>query len=769
MTHNSESGSHLGRRDVLRSAAAATAVFALPQFGLAEAAPLAGQKKRSLILLWQDGGPSHFETFDPKPDAPAEFRGELGVTPTSLAGIHFCDAIPRLARLADKMCVIRSLHQPSSDHVVGSHNVLTGWYGQTEGSKSRYPDMASVISRMRRVAENSNVAIGASTDPRIAQGMRGPSVGTALRGEALPQYIDISLGLHRGGPAFLGALDASFQVAGDPSKPEFVIQNLQSVDSASRFRERNQVLAQLDRLGKTHQDAAALEQLAAVEGFRRQAAELLAGGKAAGAFDLSREPTAVRDRFGRHLAGQQCLLARRLIESGVGIVAARFTPDGRGDYDKTMIGWDDHAVHGNIFAIMRKRGPQFDQAVSALISDLEERGMQDEVLLVVMGEFGRTPRVHDYKGCPGREHWGAAGCALVYGGGLQMGQVIGSTNDKGERPEDRPVAYQDVLATIYHSMGVNQDHTLLNSAGRPVPILSAGKPIPELTRSKKRVRKLTSKSAIVPSVQDSATLDLASLETLPSRERLRHVQTLVAHDSSIDDSTIQLLAECDQLQRLELNNAPLTDEGLVHLRGLRNLEELCLSGTRTSDKGLVHLRQLSRLRQFSFSGTAITLTGVIDMIVNDQQRTIGDALATMGLVRLDHDGQIRGVDVAATSFGDKEMQHLGQLPMLRELQLTATQVTDAGMSVLSRLPHVEELYVAKCNVSDIGLEHVATLSRLRAINIYGTKVTTAGLKFLMNLEHLEHLMVTDLRLSDAAVDLLKKKLPRLRVTQYTPA
>ncbi|RPI75407.1 MAG: DUF1501 domain-containing protein, partial [Planctomycetaceae bacterium] len=218
----------------------------------------------------------------------------------------------------------------------------------------------------------------------------------------------------------------------------------------------------------------------ALGGFHQQAIDLLIGGGGARAFDFSREKPEVRERYGQHLSGQQCLLARRLVEAGVGMVAIRYSPDGRGDYDKTMIGWDDHAVHGNIFEIMRTRGPQFDQSVSALIEDLDERGMHDDVMVVLVGEFGRTPRIHVHKGCPGREHWGPAGCALVYGGGLQMGQIVGSTNDKGEHPKDRPLTYQSLLATIYRSLGINPQHTFINEAGRPVPILDSGEPIREL-------------------------------------------------------------------------------------------------------------------------------------------------------------------------------------------------------------------------------------------------------------------------------------------------
>ncbi|MEX0728368.1 MAG: DUF1501 domain-containing protein [Planctomycetaceae bacterium] len=475
---------HLGRRTFLRTALMGTGLLSLPQVmqWQALAATGAAAKKRSLILLWQDGGPTHFETFDPKPEAPPEYRGELAAIQTTLPGVNYCEVLPRLAKLAHRTSVIRSLHQPSSDHVVGSHNVLTGWDDATFLNKSKFPDIGAVISRMRSGIEEAGITIGASTDARLARGMKGSgSRATGPDRNALPQYIDIGGGLHRGGPAFLGPVYGPFQVAGDPSKPGFVVQNLQSAGSAEQLQSRLNMLDQLDRYdARIAPDAAAFDQLQALDGFRQQAIDLLSGAGAARAFDLTRERPEVRDRYGLHLSGQQCLLARRLVEAGVGMVAVRYSPDGRGDYDKTMIGWDDHAVHGNIFDVMRMRGPQYDQSVSALIEDLDDRGMHDDVMVVVVGEFGRTPRIHNHKGCPGREHWGPAGCALVYGGGMQMGQVIGSTNDKGENPLDRPLKYQSLLSTIYTAMGINPSHTFINEAGRPVPILNEGEPIREL-------------------------------------------------------------------------------------------------------------------------------------------------------------------------------------------------------------------------------------------------------------------------------------------------
>ena len=455
-------------------------------------------REKSLILLWQDGGPSHFETFDPKPNAPLEFRGELGAIATATPGVQFCEVLPRLSQLANRFSIVRSIHQPSSGHVVGTHNFITGHEGSpVVNGKSLYPDLASIIHRMRSEASRpTSPLIGESTDPRLAAGMLNANgvSGKSLPGQGeLPNYVGIggqySIGLHRGGPAYLGPAAGAFEVAGDPSLPDFQVQNLRRSATRQQFSDRLQILRQLNLFGHTGTPQAASPdvaldlrgQMSAIDRFQKQAFDLLSGsGQAARAFDLSRETRKTRERYGLNTAGQQALMARRLVEAGVRVTAIRFSPDGRGDGDRSGIGWDDHAVHGNIFQIMRRRGPQFDQAVSTLIEDLEERGLSDRVLVVLAGEFGRTPRVHNHKGCPGREHWGPAGNVLIYGGGLTMGQVIGATNAKGERPADRPLKPQDVLATIYHCLGINAAQTLINQVGRPVPILPNGTPISEL-------------------------------------------------------------------------------------------------------------------------------------------------------------------------------------------------------------------------------------------------------------------------------------------------
>ncbi len=782
-------GRHLSRRAVLAAALTGGSSLALlPGFNtqtLAESSSTS--KRRSLILLWQDGGASHFETFDPKPFAPSEYRGELGAISTALPEVAYCKVLPGLAQLAHRTSIVRSLHQPSSGHVVGSHNVLTGRYDETEGGKSRYPDVASVISCMRRLASSSKLNIGESTDPRLVLGMRGSASRTA-DADSLPFYTGINGGLHRGGPAFLGPLYSAFQVAGDPAKPGFVVQNLQSIGSAVRFHDRQQMLTQLDHSNPLQRNITS-ELFQAYDGFRQQAVELLSGSGATRAFDLSREHPHVHDRYGRHLAGQQCLLTRRLVEAGVGVVAVRFAPDGRGDYDRTMIGWDDHAVHGNIFAIMRKRGPQFDQAVSALVEDLEDRGMQDEVLLVVVGEFGRTPRIHVHKGCPGREHWGPAGCALLYGGGLNMGQVVGSTNAKGERPKERPISYQDLLATIYHAVGVNPNHTIVNHLGQPIPILSTGEPIRELAGTPRNHSpvvgdssntdhddSLVEKVTAMPSVTRRPAAELlltlpagGTAEPLLSRGNLRKLETLVAYDSALNDDSMIHLAACRSLKHLHLNGCRLTDAGLRHLSGLAELETLNLTGTRVTDSGLIHLNHLTKLTRLAFNGTTVSLNGVIRLFVEHQKRTLGDALTAMNLARTDGSGTIVTVDVAGTTFGNLEMQHLKHLPMLKELHLAATSVTDAGLPGIRCLTQLEELYLTKCTVTDAGLLHIAELSGLRAVNLVGTQITGAGLRHLVKLSQLRSLFLTDLKLDPAAVNKLKSGLPHLIVTDFTPA
>jgi len=399
---------------------------------------------KSLILLWQDGGPSHFETFDPKPEAPVDIRGDLGAISTRLPGIQFCEVLPQLAKIADRYTIIRSLHQASSGHVSATHTFVTGYdrTGTIKGPPAN-PDMSVIINYMR-----------------------------SGRSGELPNYVGIPE-QSRGGAAYLGPSYGPFSVDGDPSKSDFKIDYLQLPKSVSpdRVTQRSRLLNEVDRLRRDFDKSSELKSMGH---FQRQAYELVLG-KATETFDLSREDPRLRERYGMHMAGQQALLARRLVEAGVSVVTVRFHPPG-----PWHSSWDDHPCGTHVFGTMKGRGALFDQALSALIEDLGDRGLDEKVLLVVAGEFGRTPKIRNFDGVPGRDHWGHAGCALVYGGGMQMGQVIGATNPLGERPAERPIVPQDVLATIYQFLGIDQHHLLQDIEGRPLPILPHGTAIPEL-------------------------------------------------------------------------------------------------------------------------------------------------------------------------------------------------------------------------------------------------------------------------------------------------
>lgn len=399
----------------------------------------------ALIILWQDGGPSQFETFDPKPEATAEIRGDLGSIATRQTGIQFCDVLPRLAALADRFTILRSLTQASSNHVSATHTFITGYdrTGVITGPPEN-PDLAVVVNRMR------------NSDNR-----------------RLPAYVGLPE-MPRGGPAYLGPVFGALKIRNDPSAKDFHVDNLRLAGEVgeTRFGQRTKILAELDQLRRTFD---APDRLDALDEFQQRAIAMLTSPDAARAFDLAQEPDAVRQRYGMHKAGQQALLARRLVEAGVSVVGVRFHPTGPW-HDS----WDDHPCGTHVFGTMKGRGPLLDQAVSALVEDLGARGLDQRVMVLMAGEFGRTPRIRNFNGVPGRDHWGPAGSALVYGGGMRMGQVIGATNRHGERPVERPVKPQDVLATIYQFLGINPHHEFINLAGRPLPILPHGDPIAEL-------------------------------------------------------------------------------------------------------------------------------------------------------------------------------------------------------------------------------------------------------------------------------------------------
>lgn len=441
------------RRDFLRQVIAGFGTLNLPHVLQlrAEAAASVKRQDTSLIVLWQDGGASHLETFDPKPHAPAEIRGELGSIATCHPGIRFGETLPRLARMADKFTLIRSVSQASSQHGAAAFTFTSGYdhRGIKEGS---HPDFGAVIHRMR--------------------------VG---RQHVVPDYVALgegTLGFKHYATAYLGKKYTHFPVEGDPGAAGFKVHSLQLPErtTATRFLQRKKILDEFDQFRRRLDQAGAIESM---NSYQQQALNLVTGEAAAEAFDLKREDPRLRDRYGRFAAGQQALLARRLVESGVSIVVVHFVPRGT-DPSCRFASWDDHPDDHHIFKNSRTRDPQMDQAVTALIEDLENRGLNQKVLLLVAGEFGRTPRIRTVHGRPGRDHWGQAASVLFYGGGLNMGQVLGATNKHGEHPVERPVKPQDVLATIYQHLGIDTNHKFRDELGRPYPILPCGEPIQEL-------------------------------------------------------------------------------------------------------------------------------------------------------------------------------------------------------------------------------------------------------------------------------------------------
>jgi hypothetical protein len=440
----------MGRRAFLRTSLAGLGALGLSDLFRLEAMAAAGRpvtRQKSILVLWLWGGPSHMETFDLKPDAPSEYRGEFRPIPTNVPGIAISEHLPHLARLADRFALIRSLHHDSPGHVNSTHTVLTGYPGELVESppfKPKYPDVWAVTCKVL--------------------GQRVPGVPPFM---VLPYF-------RYHGSAYLGTGLDPLTVAGDPNSPSFQAPKL-TLDATlrPRFDERRHLLRQFDTLRR---DLDAFGSMGAMDTFQEKAASVLTSAAARDAFDLHKEDPRLRDRYGRHAVGQRCLLARRLIEAGVRIATVDF-PCVPG---QKAFSWDDHASVWNIFEQMKIRLPVLDQVVSALVQDLHERGLSEDVLLVVMGEMSHTPRLSNFKGQPGREHWARAMSVFLSGGGLKMGQVVGSTNSKGEEPRDRPVTPSDLLATWYQCLGIPLDTHFPDHTGRPVPILPEGQAIGEL-------------------------------------------------------------------------------------------------------------------------------------------------------------------------------------------------------------------------------------------------------------------------------------------------
>lgn len=434
------------RRRWLQSGGAFVSSLLLPRLLRAREGRLDDSPAKQAIVIFLQGGLSHYESFDPKPDAPEAWRGEFGSIATTLPGVRFSEHLPRLAQRAHQFSVLRSVHVDSPSHNSSIHQTLTGWpylNANTE-DKTRnhiHPAIGSVVARC-----------------------------CAARVPGLPGYVTVphsgQLGT-RVHYASAGLLGGTFEPVDSGMPPEQANEGFSGPRSLglhpSLTRERLD-----DRLALRHAfDPTAGDELGQ---YFRQAQELLVRGEAARAFDLSREPQPVRERYGNHLWGQQTILARRLAEAGVPFTLVNYTLNQAHGQD-----WDTHADNFN--ALKNRLLPPMDLAVSTLLDDLESRGLLDTTLVAMFGEFGRTPIINKDAG---RDHWHNVFSVMLAGGGLRSGVVLGSSTRGGDLPLDRPTHFSDVVATIYHQLGVATNEMLRDSLNRPLPVLDGGRPIAEL-------------------------------------------------------------------------------------------------------------------------------------------------------------------------------------------------------------------------------------------------------------------------------------------------
>ncbi|MFP6752879.1 MAG: DUF1501 domain-containing protein [Pirellulaceae bacterium] len=454
------------RRQLLKFGLSGFASLSLPGLmRLRAQAAAPGSERTAIILVWLRGGCSHLDTWDPKPDASSDFRSPYTPINTNVPGTIVTELLPRISQMAHRFNLLRSVAHTGGGHPAGSLQVLAGDTAAQDKTKPVLPDWMSIANYLRY-------------DPA----------------RKLPNYITVNPvdrydSFTIAGATYLGPSYEPFRVTGDPSQPNFEVPNvgLQDAELAARLSSRVTLREKLDGLRR---DIDATGELAALDNFDKAAVNLLTSPQARRAFDLSEEPDALRDRYGRNQWGQQCLMARRLVEAGVEIITTEFD----GPLCGRVANWDDHAVNHHVFQAIKHRAPFFDQAVSALVEDVYQRGLDKRVMVIVTGEFGRTPRISHVassgggvasgaKGTvqPGRDHWPRANTMLFAGGGMQTGQVIGKTDPRGEDPVDRRVGPGDFLATIYHHLGINAEQVAIpNFSGRPIPILPHGKPIPEL-------------------------------------------------------------------------------------------------------------------------------------------------------------------------------------------------------------------------------------------------------------------------------------------------
>jgi len=430
----------VGRRDFIQ-----TGLGALGGLGMADLlqaktiAPAGGiNKDTRCIMVWLDGGPSHYETFDPKPDAPSEIRGEFGTVPTTVPGVHFCDKMPKLAKSFGNFSVVRSIAHNQNNHGAGNHYLMTGRPTPVPVGCGAFvtfhPSFGSVVSSERTVPHG------------------------------LPAYISAPRVSRSGGPNFLGAQNAPFVISDNPDSKGFRVRDVTIPQEIAEGRAKNraQLRESLDNL-KRMTDKAAEDPAVAFDEFYSQGFDLITSTEAQAAFDMDKEDEKTREKYGRNDFGQRLLMARRLTEVGVPWVTVYYR------------GWDDH--RGLFKSYAKDKAERIDTGVSALIQDLADRGTLDNTMVLLLGEFGRTPKINKDAG---RDHWSFAMSVLMAGGGIPGGQIVGATDVKGYYANENVYAPEDFASSIYTKMGINPEMVLHDSAGRPLQLVNNGKLIKEL-------------------------------------------------------------------------------------------------------------------------------------------------------------------------------------------------------------------------------------------------------------------------------------------------
>ena len=410
----------INRRDFLRiGALGGTLTLAEMLRGQALGAK-AAKRAKAAIMIYLPGGPTHMDTYDLKPNAPAEYRGEFKPIPTNVPGIDICELMPKQAAMMDKFSIIRSVAGIREEH--SDAQVMSGWSEQENRNVGR-PSLGAVVSKFR-----------SDGNPDIPQFV-------SLRG--------LTPGLE---PGYLGVANRAFV----PSGPGLNNLRLPGTVGLDRLEDRKTLLAGFDKMRR---DVDASGSMTGLDAFTSRAFEIVTSGTIRSALDLSKEDPRVRDRYGK---STQFLTARRLVEAGVGCVTL------------AIGGWDTHTDN---FRTLRKQLPEVDSAVTALVEDLHRLGMEQDVTVVMWGEFGRTPRVN---GGAGRDHWPSVMSCLLAGGGMKMGQVIGSSSARGEYPKERPCRVQNIIATLYHVLGIDPAMQFTSGGGRPISVLDEREPIAEL-------------------------------------------------------------------------------------------------------------------------------------------------------------------------------------------------------------------------------------------------------------------------------------------------